>query len=435
MGDAHLRRRLTAILMADVVGYSRLMEVDEEGTHRRLLGYVKDLFEPKIAENHGRVIRTAGDGFLVEFDSAVDAVRCGLDMQRELVEHNGGIAADRRIQLRIGVNAGDVIVENQDIYGNSVNIAARLEGLAEPGGVSVTRNVRDQLEGQPNLAFEDRGERRVKNIARPIRVYRVRQVQDETSAQGIIGRARVRLRTQLFLHWRAAAVTAIALAGTAALTVAALPLKLDYSLMSPRASIMVLPFRNVSNNPGQDYFADAVTDDITTDLSRLSDTLVISPATAFTYKGKAVDPRQIRREFGVRYLLEGSIRKDGIQVQTNAQLVDTRNAAHLWADRFDTEIADLSDLQDAITGRVASSLHIELIKVENRRAIAERPADPDAIDLRLRAMASLVTSITPEHHLSARHFLEESLQRDPHRRTNWSWSDGQRRLHHSCSRR
>ena len=179
MGDAHLRRRLTAVLMADVVGYSRLMGVDEEGTHRCLAGYVKDLLEPKIAENHGRLIRTAGDGFLVEFDSAVDAVRCGLDIQRELAEHNVGTPTDRRIQLRIGVNAGDVIVENQDIYGNSVNIAARLEGLAEPGGVCVTRGVRDQLEGQPNLSFEDRGERRVKNIRTPIRVYRVKYVEEQ----------------------------------------------------------------------------------------------------------------------------------------------------------------------------------------------------------------------------------------------------------------
>jgi adenylate cyclase len=188
------------------------------------------------------------------------------------------------------------------------------------------------------------------------------------------------LLTRLILHWRGAGLTAIGLVLAAAVTIAALPIRLDYSLMSPRASIMVVPFGNVSNVPGQDYFADAVTDDITTDLSRLSDTLVISPATAFTYNEKAIDPRQIRHGFGVRYLLEGSIRKDGMRVQTNAQLVDTRSAAHIWADRFETEIADLSDLQDAITGRVASSLHIELIKAENRRAVAERPADPDAID-------------------------------------------------------
>jgi class 3 adenylate cyclase/TolB-like protein/cytochrome c-type biogenesis protein CcmH/NrfG len=419
MEHPHLKRRLTAILIADVVGYSRLMGADEDDTHLRLAEYVKDLIEPKVAENGGRLIRSAGDGFLVEFASAVDAVRSGLEIQREMAERNTTVPAYRRVQFRIGINTGDVIVGDRDIYGNSVNIAARLEGLAEPGGVYVTRGVRDQLQGQPSLLFEDRGERRVKNIARPIRVYRVKLVQDETSTQGIIGRARTLLRTQLFLHWRAAAVTAIALAGAAALTVAALPLKLDYSLMSPRASIMVLPFRNVSNNPGQDYFADAVTDDITTDLSRLSDTLVISPATAFTYKGKAVDPRQIRREFGVRYLLEGSIRKDGIQVQTNAQLVDTGNAAHLWADRFDTEIADLSDLQDAITGRIASSLNIEILKAENRRAIAERPADPDAIDLRLRATALLVTSPTPEHHLAARKYLEEAVRLDPNSAESW----------------
>src|SRR6516225_2199551 len=420
MGDAHLRRRLTAILMADVVGYSRLMEVDEEGTHRRLVGYVKDLFEPKIAENHGRVIRTAGDSFLVEFDSTIDAVRCGLDIQHELAERNTGVAIDRRIQLRIGVNAGDVIVENQDICGNSVNIAARLEGLAEPGGVCVTRGVRDQLEGQPNLSFEDRGERRVKNIARPIRVYRVRQVQEKNLPRGRFPRAWYLLQTQLVLHWRGAGLMGVALAGAAAVTVAALPIRRDYSLMSPRASIMVLPFRNASNDPEQDYFADAVTDNLTTDLSRLSDTSVISPATAFTYKGKGSDPREIGREFGVRYLLEGSIRKVGMKVQTNAHLVDTRSAAHIWADRFDNDLTELSELQDAITGRIASSLHIQLVQAENRRAIAERPADPDAIDLRLRAMALLMSSITPEHHMSARQFLEESVRLDPQSAESWS---------------
>jgi len=401
MGDAHLRRRLTAVLVADVVGYSRLMGVDEEGTHLRLAGYVKDLLAPKIAGNHGRLIRSAGDGFLVEFDSAVDAVRCGLDIQRVLAGHNAGVPAARRMQLRIGINAGDVIVENQEIYGNSVNIAARLEGLAQPGGVYVTRNVRDQLQGHPDLGLEDRGERRAKNLAQPIRVYRVKQLQPEASSQGLIARARRFVQTRALRHWRSATLTAAAVAAISAITLGALPIRRDYSLMSPRASIMVLPFRNVSNDPGQDYFADAVTDGVTTDLSRLSDTLVISPATAFTYKGKAVDPRQIGREFGVRYLLEGSIRKDGMQVQTNAQLVNTRNAAHIWADRFDTELADLSELQDAITGRIASSLNIQLVKAEYRRAVAERPTDPDAIDLRLRAMALVTASVTPESARSA----------------------------------
>jgi adenylate cyclase len=422
MEHPHVKRRLKAILLADIVGYSRLMSLDEEGTHSKVASYVKDLIEPKIAEHGGRLIRTMGDGFLVEFDSATDAVSCGLDIQEELVRRDAGPDTDRRIRLRIGINTGDVIADDHDIYGNSVNIAARLEELAEPGGIFVTRGVRDQLQGYPNLSFEDRGERRVKNIKTPIRVYRVKRVQEQqwqALSQGVIARVWQLFQTQFGRHRRSAIVMAVSLAVTAAVTVGALPLRRDYSQLSPRASIMVLPFRNVSNNPGQDYFADAVTDDVTTDLSRLSDTLVISPATAFTYKGKAVDPRQIGREFGVRYLLEGSIRKDGTNVQTNAQLVDTRTAAHIWADRFDTELTNLSDLQDAITGRIASSLQIQLIKTENRRAIAERPADPDAIDLRLRAMALLVTSPTPEHALSARRYLEEAVRLDPQSADSW----------------
>lgn len=235
----------------------------------------------------------------------VAAVCCALDIQREFTDRDARVPADRRMRLRIGINTGDVIVERRDIYGHSVNIAARLEGLAQPGGIYVTRGVRDQLQAHPGLVFEDRGERRVKTIARPVRVYQVRQIEEKTLPRGAFARARRLLQAQLFLHWRGAGLTAMALAGTAAVTVAALPVRLDYSAMSPRASIMVLPFRNVSNNPGQDYFADAVTDDLTTDLSRLTDTMVISPGTAFTYKGKAVDPRQIGREFGVRYLLEG----------------------------------------------------------------------------------------------------------------------------------
>ena len=423
MDRPHLKRRLTAVLIADVVGYSRLMSLDEETTHVRLSDYLKSSIEPKLSEHGGRLIRTAGDGLLVEFDSAVDAVYCALAIQQDLTEHDAGIAVDRRLRLRIGINAGDVIADDHDIYGNSVNIAARLEGLAEPGEIYVTRSVRDQLQGHPGLLFEDRGQRRVKNLSQPIRIYRVRRVEQQQRRAfpgGLADTARAIFRTAFVAHRRSTVWTSILVAVTASITVAALPLRRDYSLLSPRASIMVLPFRNVSNNPGQDYFADAVTDDVTTDLSRLSDTVVISPGTAFTYKGKAVDPRQISREFGVRYLLEGSIRKDGMQVQTNAQLVDARSAAHIWADRFNTELADLSELQDAITGRIASSLHIQLLKAEHRRAIAERPADPDAIDLRLHAMALLVAGPSPEHHLSARQFLEESLQRDPQSAESWS---------------
>ena len=336
----------------------------------------KNSIEPKISEHGGRLIRSAGDGLLVEFDSAVDAVYCALEIQHELAEHDAGIAADRRLRLRIGINAGDVIADDRDIYGNSVNIAARLEGLAEPGEIYVSCSVRDQLHGHPDLVFEDRGQRKVKNLKQPIPIYRVRRVkprQRRGFPADLVDRTQALSRGILVAHRRSAIWTSILLAVAASITIAALPLRRDYALLSPRASIMVLPFRNVSNIPGQDYFADAVTDDVTTDLSRLSDTVVISPGTAFTFKGKAVDPRQIGREFGVRYLLEGSIRKDGMQVQTNAQLVDARSAAHIWADRFDTELADLSELQDAITGRIASSLNIQLVQAENRRAIAERP--------------------------------------------------------------
>jgi adenylate cyclase len=419
MEDTHLKRRLTAVLIADVAGYCRLMSLDEEGTHLRLAGYVRDPIEPQIAENQGRLIRTSGDGFLVEFNSAVDAVRCGLAIQREIGKRNEALPGDRRIRFHIGINTGDVIADDREIYGNSVNIAARLEGLAEPGGVYVTRNVREQLHGQPSPSFEDRGERRVKNFARPIRAYRVTQVEDRAPAEGSIARARTLLLTRLILHWRGAGLTAIRLMLAAAVTIAALPIRLDYSLMSPRASIMVLPFRNVSNVPGQDYFADAVTDDITTDLSRLSDTPVISPATAFTYNEShrsSADPPRIRGALPVGG--QHQKRWDASANQCAARRYSERSS--YLADRFETEIVDLSDLQDAITGRVASSLHIELIKAENRRAVAERPADPDAIDLRLRAMALLVSSPTPEHALTARRHLEESVQLDPQSAESWS---------------
>lgn len=355
MESAHLKRRLTAVLLADVVGYSRLMSVNEEETHVRLADYVKDLIEPKIAAHEGRLIRTMGDGFLAEFDSAADAVYCGLEIQEELARRDHGIDPDRRIQLRIGINTGDVIVDERDIYGNSVNIAARLEGLAKPGEIYITRGVHDQLLGYPDLSFEDAGERKVKNIKQPVRVYRVRparQQQNRVLSRDVVGTARRLFRVAVLGHRRSAISVSILLVAAAGATIGALPIHRDYSLLAPRASIMVLPLRNASNDPEQDYFADAVTDDLTTDLSRLSDTAVISPATAFTYKGKPVDAREIGREFGVRYILDGSIRKTGMKVQTNARLVDTRTAAHLWADRFDNELTDLSELQDAITGRI-----------------------------------------------------------------------------------
>src|SRR6516225_6702290 len=423
MEDSHLKRKLAAVLFADVVGYSRLMSVDQEGTHIKVVDHVKSVFERKVVENNGTLIRILGDGFLVEFDSAIDAVHCGLDIQRELSEYNVSIAANQRIQLRIGINTGDVIIYNRDVYGHNVNIAARVEGLAEPGEIYVTEGVREQLQGYPDLSFDNRGYRKLKNIARPIRVFRVSRAQrqqEQSFLKHTVTCVRDLVPIQLVLQWRTAAVMTVALGSVVALTIGALPIRPNYSILPSPASIMVAPFRNASGNPEEDYFADAVTDDITTDLSRLSDTSVISPATAFTYKGKPVDPRELRREFGVNYLLEGSIRKTGTRVQTNAQLVDTRTAAHVWADRFDNEFSDLPELQNSITGRIASSLNIQLVQAENRRAIADRPADPDAIDLRLRAMALLMSSITPEHSLAARRHLEESVRLDPQSAESWS---------------
>lgn len=424
MESAPLRRRLKAILLADVVGYSRLMSLDEEGTHVRLADYVKDLIEPKIAEYHGRLIRSMGDGFLVEFDSAVDAVRCGLDVQGALADHNTGVARDRRIQLRIGINTGDVIVDERDIYGNSVNIAARLEGLAEPGEIYVTRGVRDQLQGYPAFSFEDKGDRRVKNIQYPIRVYRVRHLHDQSrkvppSALVICGHFFSRAAS--YLNARAVTLGIVTLALAVAVAGLSLPIWRDHSRLPPHASIVVLPFNNLSNDPGEDYFADAVTDDLTTDLSRLSGTFVIARATAFTYKGKAVDARQIGQECGVRYLLEGSIIRIKTRVQTNARLIDAGSGLQLWADRFENEVADLFELQEAITGRIAASLDIQLVRAESRRAIAERVANPDGVDLRLRAMGLYISGITPEHTLAARRLLEEALRLDPRSGEAWAW--------------
>ena len=276
-----MRRRLTAVLIADVVGYSRLMSLDEEGTHLRLLNFVKASIEPAIAVHFGRLIRTAGDGFLCEFDSAVDAVNCALDIEDRLTEPD--IAADRRLRFRIGINTGDVIVEDREIYGNIVNIAARLEELAQPGEICISRSVREQLRGRPGLSFVDRGVHRVKNVVYPIRVYRVARVPERAASTGITGLAHRIFRSELLSRHRTAAVTAGLLALTAVVTVGALPFRLDYSQVSPRASIMVLPFRNASGNSEEDYVADAITDDLTTDLSRLSNTSVISPATAFTF--------------------------------------------------------------------------------------------------------------------------------------------------------
>ena len=369
-------RRLAAILAADVAGYSRLMGADEEGTHERLKAHLVELVDPKIQEHRGRTVKNTGDGLLAEFASVVDAVRCAAEVQHGMIDREPEVPDERRIRFRIGINLGDVIVEEHDIFGDGVNVAARLEALAEPGGICISRVVRDQIRDKLPYPFEDLGEQRVKNIARPVRAYA--------------------LRPQ----------------AVAELPVSSAPLATPVlrSPRAPRLSIVVLPFVNMSGDPNQGYFADGITEDLTTDLSRIADMLVISRNSAFTYKDKPVNAKQIGRELNVRYVLEGSIRRSGNRVRANAQLIDAETDAHLWAERFDRDTDDLFALQDEVTGRIAIALNLELVGAE-----AARSADhPDALDFILRGRALSATPPTTENYAEAIKLYERALALDPH---------------------
>ncbi|HZU91904.1 MAG TPA: tetratricopeptide repeat protein, partial [Stellaceae bacterium] len=416
MERTHLKRRLTAVLLADVVGYSRLMGRDEEDTHRRLARLLDEIVMPRIAQYGGRPIRSMGDGLLVEFDSAFNAVRCGLEIQRELAAADSAAARDPPIRLRIGINTGDVIFDERDIYGNSVNIAARLEQLAEPGEVYVSAGVYDQLRGYPDLSFTDRGYRRVKNIDHPIRVFRVAEVQPPAHGRGWIARLRPPIAF-LRSHALYASLAGLIVAGTVGVTT--FPVWRYYLPPWQRASLLVLPFKTLGNDPEQGYIADAVTDDLTTDLSRLRKTVVIASTTAFTFKGKTVNTQQIGRDIGVRYLVEGSIGRVGTRVRTNARLIEADSGVQLWADRFESEFPDLLKLEDTITGRIANALDIALIRAEGRRA--ETVAQPTALDLRLRAESLFLGAITPEHALAAQRLLEQAVRLDPNAAVAWAW--------------
>src|SRR6516164_4971629 len=323
-------RRLAAILAADVAGYSRLMGADEEGTLERLKALRRELLDPKIAEHHGRIVKTTGDGTLVEFASVVDSVRCAVEMQQAIPQRNAGVAADSRIELRIGINLGDVIVEPDDIYGDGVNIAARLEALADAGGVFVSNTVYDQIRDRLPFIFEDLGEQQVKNIARSVRVYRVRDA----------GAAK-----------RKSAPAA-----------AVLPLP-------DKPSIAVLPFQNMSGDPEQDYFVDGMVEEIITALSRIRWLFVIARDSSFTYKGQPADVKRVGRELGVRYVLEGSVRKAGNRVRITAQLIEAESGVHLWADRFDGALDDIFELQDRVAVSVAGVIEPALQAAEMRRSI------------------------------------------------------------------
>jgi adenylate cyclase len=417
-------RRLTAILAADVAGYSRLMGMDEEGTHDRLKAHLRELVDPKIKEHRGRIVKNTGDGFLAEFASVVDAVRCAVEIQRGMAEREPDVPEERRIRFRIGVNLGDVIVEEDDIFGDGVNVAARLEALAEPGGICVSRVVRDQVRDRLDYTFEDLGEQQVKNIARPVRVYALRP---EAVADPLKSRLPIALRRRKRgIAAMGAAVAALLVAivawwgwpairssPTAPAAVVAAPTSIAQPLVAPRLSMVVLPFANLSNDPDQEYFADGITDDLTSDLSRISGSFVIARTTAFTYKGKTVDAKQIGRELGVRYVIEGSIRRAGEQIQVNVQLIDADTGAHVWADRFDTNRTLLPEAQNEIIGRLARSLNLELVREVGRRIEQERMVDPGARDLVMRAWARLYGPGYPASANEALGVFEQALAIDP----------------------
>src|SRR6266851_688909 len=333
MTQDRVERRLTAILAADVAGYSRLMGIDEEGTLAALKKVRREVVDLKIAEHRGRIVQTSGDGLLVEFASVVDAIRCALEMQREMARRNADGPKERRIEFRIGINLGDIMVDEQDIFGDGVNVAARLETLAEPGGICVSRVVRDQVRDKLAVSFESMGEQQVKNIARPVRAYR--------AVLGESPRA----------------------ASTPPKTMAPRPL-------ADRPSIAVLPFKNVTGDPEQGYFVDGITDDIITALSKWRWFLVIARNSTFAYKSNVVDLKQVGRDLGARYVLEGSVRKAAQRVRINSQLIDTETGTHLWAERYDRDLTDIFAVQDDITSRVAAAIEPALSRAESQRVIA-----------------------------------------------------------------
>jgi TolB-like protein/Flp pilus assembly protein TadD len=372
-------RRLTAILAADVAEYSRLMGADEEGTHERLKAHLRDLIEPKIAEHRGRVVKNTGDGFLAEFSSVIAAVRCAVEVQSGMVERNAATPPEERIEFRVGINLGDVIAEAGDIFGDGVNVAARLEALAEPGGICVSRVVRDQVRDRLDLGFEDLGGQQVKNIARPVRVYSVHP-----------------------------GGTSSAPKASAFFTILETP-----TVSAPRLSIVVLPFANLSDDPGQQYFADGITEDLTTDLSRIAGMFVISRNTAFTYRNNPVDTKQIGHELGVRYVLEGSVRRGGEHVRVNVQLIDAETGGHIWADRFDTDRTNLPEAQDEIIGRLVRSLNLELVRDAGRRIEREQTVHPAARDVVMRGWALWYGPGYPKNAKDVLREFERALEIDP----------------------
>jgi adenylate cyclase len=369
MAEARMQRRLTAVLAADVTGYSRLMGADEEGTHARLKAHRRALIDPKIEEHDGRIIKTTGDGMLVEFASVVNAVRCAIEVQRGMVERNADVPQDKRIEFRVGINVGDIIVDGNDIFGDGVNVAARLEGIAEPGGICVSGRVHEDVQGKLDIAFEDAGDQLLKNIARPVKVYRVQLGKAATKAEQATAR-------------------------------------------SNRPSIAVLPFQNMSGDPEQEYFADGMVEEIITGLSRIKWLSVISRNSTFIYKNKPIAMKEVADKFGVRYVLEGGVRKSGNRVRITAQLIDAATDAHLWAEQYDRLLEDVFALQDEITMRVVGAIEPSLRKAEIDRIARQRPNSFDAYDLLLRSQQFVFAGM-PKEAAKAIPLLEEALKLEP----------------------
>jgi adenylate cyclase len=376
MAGGDVERRLAAILAADVAGYSRLMGADEVGTLKALKAHRKELVDPTIAAHKGRIVKTTGDGILVEFASVVDAVTCAVVVQGKMTERHD--ASEPKISFRVGINIGDIIIDGDDIFGDGVNVAARVEGECEPGGVYLSGSAFDQVRGKTGFAFDDLGEKSLKNIERPVRLYAV-------SYRGVA-------------------------AGRALSEVVHKPL---LPPLPAKPSIAVLPFQNMSGDPEQEYFADGMVEDIIAALSRFGELFVIARNSTFTYKGKAVDIRQVGRELGVRYVLEGSVRKMGNRVRITGQLIDSSSGAHLWADRFDGDLQDLFDLQDQVTGRVANAIAPRLEQVEINRAANKPTENLDAYDCYLRGLAKYNKIGSKDANEEALRYFSKALLLDP----------------------
>lgn len=405
MAAEQIERKLAAILAADIVGYSRLAGADEERTLARLRALRSDLIDPVIMVHHGRVVKRTGDGSLVEFRSVVDAVRCAIEVQNGMVERNAGLPPERRIEFRIGIHLGDVVQESDgDLMGDGVNIAARLEGVAAPGGICLSEDAYRQVRDRLKEKFADLGEKTLKHIARPVRVFSiVLNYPLETKhlpaapAQGMGLRERPAAELEP--------------AGGASRELQEKDQSNPPISSTPPLSIVVLPFANMGGDPEQEYFVDGVTESLTTDLSRISGSFVIARNTAFTYKSKPFDVKQIGRDLSVRYVLEGSVQRGGNRMRVNVQLIDAETGNHLWSERFDKPLADLFDMQDEIVARLAGALNSQLVAAEARRA--ERAPHPNSMDLYFQGMACAYKGWAPEYAAQARGFFERALALDP----------------------